>query len=204
MSHLDAMDGLTFETDRDGVIQGIGMHNWNAFAQQNGAPELDADAVIGRNLFDFIAGAQVQNQFRRIMDRISQDPNWTWILPFRCDSPGRQRNIRQSLKPIFTGAECTGFVFQAVEQNAQQRPPIGLYDFKRLRKLAQHDRHLPVVNMCSWCQRVQYAPLSGTNWLSAEDYYAAGGRSDVRINHVICEDCLDAAADAFLTDEVQH
>ncbi len=200
MSHLDAMDGLTFETDRNGIIQSIGTNNWNAFAMQNGAPELNADAVIGRNLFDFIEGVEVQNELRRIMERIAQDPNWAWVLPFRCDAPDRERNICQSLKPIFSGHVCTGFFFQSVEQHSQLRPPINLYDFKRLRKLAKEDSHLPVVQMCSWCQRV-HAVADGDNWISAEDYYAAGGRSEVRISHAICDECLETTADPFLTEE---
>jgi hypothetical protein len=200
MSHLEAMDGLTFETDRNGFIQCIGTSNWNAFAVQNGAPELDAVAVIGHNLFDFIEGAEVQDQLRRIMDQIAQNPNWSWVLPFRCDAPDRERGICQNLRPIFSGQKCTGFTFQSVEQYSRQRPPIDLYDFKKLRKLAKDGSDLPVIQMCSWCQRV-HSLGDGANWVSAEDYYVAGGRSEVRISHAICDDCLQSMADPFLTDE---
>ena len=82
--------------------------------------------------------------------------------------------------------------------HSQQRPPIGLYDFKRLQKLAKEDSDLPIVTMCSWCQRAQYAPTGGDDWVSAEDYYEAGGRSEVRIRHAICEDCFLTTADPFL------
>lgn len=203
MSHLETMEGVTFQTDRSGVIQAIGANNWNAFAVQNGAPELDADAVVGRSLFDFIEGAQVRSQFRQIMERIAQDPNWAWVLPFRCDAPDRERHIRQYLKPVFPNNVCEGFVFQSIEESTQQRPPIALYDFKRLGALARKDRRLPVLNMCSWCQRVQYAPAGGDGWISAEDYYAAGGRSEVSISHVICDDCLRTKADTFAAN-VNH
>ncbi|SHL29418.1 hypothetical protein SAMN05444414_1105 [Roseovarius marisflavi] len=204
MSHLEALAGLTFTTNRNAVIQSIGASNWNAFAMQSGAQELDADAVIGRNLFDFIAGAEVRNQYRRIMERVAADPNWVWVLPFRCDAPGRERHIRQSVKPIFSDHLCTGFIFQSVEQHSHQRPPIDLYDFKKLRNLAKEDQNLPVVTMCSWCQRVNYAPIVGDTWVSAEDYYAAGGRSKVQISHAICEDCLESTADGFLPDAEAH
>ncbi len=197
MSHLDTMDGLTFETDRVGIIRDIGATNWNAFAIENGAPEIAAEAVLDRNLFDFIAGTQVQDQLRHVMDRIALDPNWSWVLPFRCDSPDRKRNICQSLRPIFSENVCKGFIFQSVEQHSQQRPPIGLYDFKRLRKLAKNDNHLPVIRMCSWCQRVGSPTGHGDRWISAEDYYAGGGQSEVRINHAICEDCLETTLRLF-------
>lgn len=199
MSSLDAMDSLTFETDRNGIIRSIGENNWNVFAKENGASELNAEAVIGHNLFDFIEGTQVRNCLRKILERISQDPNWAWVLPFRCDAPDRQRTICQSLKPIFSDNVCTGFLFQSVEQHSQLRPPIGLYDFKTLQKLAKEDSHLPLVTMCSWCQSVQYAPVGGDDWVSAQDYYAAGGRSEVRISHAICEDCFITTAYPLLT-----
>ena len=194
MPHLETMEGINFQTDCSGIIQGIGTQNWNAFALQNGAPELTADAVIGRNFFDFVEGDEVQDQFRLIMERTSEDPNWAWVLPFRCDAPDRERHIRQVLKPVFEGEHCIGFLFQSVEQNAQQRPPMGLYDFKKLSKLAKEDRDLPLVTMCSWCQRVKMFRDDIETWMSAEDYYAAGGRSAVRISHAICDACLEATA----------
>jgi hypothetical protein len=197
MLDLDVMDGLTFETDRNGIIRGIGATNWNAFAFQNGAPEITAEAVLNCCLFDFIAGTQVQDQLRHVMDRIALDPNWSLVLPFRCDSPDRKRNICQYLRPIFSDHVCTGYIFQSIEQHSQQRPPIGLYDFKKSRKLAKDDNHLPVVTMCSWCQRVQSLPALEDQWITAENYYAAGGQSEVRISHAICDDCLETTLRLF-------
>ncbi len=200
MSHLDAMDSLAFETDRNGIIRSITENNWNVFSKENGAPELSAESVIGHNLFDFIEGTQVRNYLKQIIERIAQDPNWTWVLPFRCDAPDRKRTICQSLRPIFSENVCTGFIFQSVEQHSQHRPPIGLYDFKKLKRLAKDNSRLPIVMMCSWCQRVQYPPVGGDDWISAEDYYAAGGRSEVRISHGICEECFLTTADPLLTE----
>ena len=191
MSHLDALDGLVFETDRNGTIRAIGAHNWNSFAVENDAPELTSDAVIGRNLFSFVEGEQVRDQLKTILERISQDPNRAWVLPFRCDAPLRQRNVLQSLRPIFSGHVCDGFVFHSFQQFSWQRPPMGLYDFKRHIELAKQDPDLPVVTMCSWCQRVQFSPIGGANWITAEDYYSNGGRSEVRVTHGICEDCME-------------
>jgi hypothetical protein len=195
MSHLDAMDGLVFETDRNGIIRAIGENSWNSFAAQNGAPELSAEAVIGRNLFAFIQGEQVQDQIRRILERISHDPNWSWVLPFRCDAPDRRRNICQSLRPVFKGNDCTGFLFHSFYQYSWQRPPIGLCDFKRLQRLSKENNDLPSVMMCSWCQRVQSSEIAGGDWLSPEDYYAGGGCSDVRLSHGICDACLETTLD---------
>lgn len=140
----------------------------------------------------------MRDEYRRIMDRISQDPNWVWVVPFRCDAPARARHITQSVKPIFSDSTCTGFLFHAVEQTSQQRPPMDIYDFKKLRALAERNPNLPGVSMCSWCQRVQSSQTGAGIWMSAEDYYAAGGGSAVRITHSICDTCLATADDTFL------
>lgn len=195
------MDGLVFETDRTGIIRAIGENSWNSFASENGAPELSANAVIDRNLFDFIEGDQVRDQIRQILERISHDPNWAWVLPFRCDAPDRRRNICQSLRPVFKGNVCTGFLFHSFYQFSWQRPPIGLYDFKRLQRLAKENRDLPSVMMCSWCQRVQSSQVGEGNWISAENYYAGGGQSDVRLSHGICEECLETTLDPLPMQE---
>ncbi len=201
MTGLEQEHGLVFVTERDGTISDIGAKNWNAFAKQNGAPELQAERVIGRNLFDFIQGEQVRDQFHKVLDRISENPNWSWVLPYRCDSPERERAMCQSLRPIFSGDRCTGFIFHSVEQHSRRRPPIDLYDFKAIEKSARGDRTLPIVNMCSWCQRVRCPSVGGDDWLKAEDYYAAGGSSNVRLKHGICEECLETTIDPFLVLE---
>lgn len=198
MRDLDLEDGLVFVTERDGTISDIGAMNWNAFANENGAPELKAETVIGRNLFDFIQGEQVRDQFQKVLDRISDNPNWSWVLPYRCDSPERERTMCQSLRPLFSGDVCTGFIFQSIEQSTRLRPPIHLFNFRTIEQLAREDPNLPVVRMCSWCQRVQSETIGGGAWLDAEDYYAAGGRTNVRLSHGICEDCLEDAIDPFL------
>lgn len=183
------MDGIVFTTDREGVIQDIGENNWNLFASENGAPELMAEAIVGRCLFDFISGSQVRDALQRIMGRVSEDPNWSWVIPCSCDAPARKRHQRQCLRPVFSETDCVGFLFQTVEIGSQQRPPIGLFDFKRLRGFAEVGIERPTVLMCSWCQRVCYEPISMDNWISAEDYYAASGSSDVQLSHGICDDC---------------
>ena len=195
MSRLNAMDGLAFEIDCSGSILAIGENNWNSFASENGAPELNADAVIGSNLFSHIEGAQVRDQIRQILERISHHPHWAWVLPFRCDAPDRHRNICQTLRPVFKGNVCTGFIFHSHYQYSWKRPAIGLYDFKRLQRLARENHDLPSLIMCSWCQRIQPSEADGGSWISTETYIAWGGPSDVRLSHGICEECLETILD---------
>ncbi len=204
MSGLDALDGLAFETDRNGIIKAIGANNWDAFAMDNGAPELTSDAVIGRDLFGFIEGKQVRDQIGQILDWVSRYPNWAWVLPFRCDSPKCLRNILQSLRPIHSDGVCIGFVFHSFHQSSWPRPPMGLYDFKRHRELSTQEPNLPVVMMCSWCQRVQFFPIGGADWMSGEEYYSKGGRSEVQVSHGMCEECLETKLDPLPIDEGRY
>ncbi len=201
MTSFEHEQGLVFVTERNGTISDVGAMNWNAFAKENGAPELQAESVLGRNLFDFVQGEQVRDHLRKVLDRISENPNWSWVLPYRCDSPERERAMCQSLRPIFSADRCTGFIFHSFEQYSRQRPPIDLYNFKAIEKSARDDPSLPIVNMCSWCQRVQSESIGGDDWMKAEDYYAAGGRTNVQLNHVICEQCQETTFDPFLVPD---
>lgn len=189
-THLESLDGIAYVTDRQGVITAIGETNWTRFARENDASDLSAQSVLGRNLIDFVTGQEVRDQISAAMEHLAVDPRSRWVQPYRCDSPGRRRFMRQSITPIFFEQDCVGFVFQSIELWSEQRLPIELFDFRRMEQRAAEDPDLPLVTMCSWCQRVRFEPVTGARWMEAEDYYAAGGTSKVRLTHGVCEDCL--------------
>ncbi|NNK77315.1 MAG: PAS domain-containing protein [Litoreibacter sp.] len=193
-SHLEALEGITFMTDRDGVIMAIGARNWDAFCVDNGAPDLAASDVIGRNLFDYVSGKPVRAQIREALDKLAKSPENSWVMPFRCDAPGRQRHMRQSVTPVFRDRKCTGFFFQSIELASHDRPPIDLFDFKEMARKAANSSDLPLIKMCSWCQKVLFTPVTNDDWVEAEEYYAAGGSSNVRISHGICAPCAEKAS----------
>jgi hypothetical protein len=147
---LDALDGISYVISRDGTIGAIGATRWNDFACQNGGPELIDKCVIGRNLFEFVSGAEVQSQIRRILSELSTRRRPVFVLPMRCDAPAQLRNLRQSITPIFEANKCSSFLFQSVELHSCQRPSIDLYDFKAC---FRQDLSLPLIVMCSWCLR---------------------------------------------------
>lgn len=188
---LQALDGIAFLTDPKGRITAVGIENWNAFSRGNGAPELDAESVIGHKIFKFISGDKVKQQLRKTMQRISTIRDYRWVAPFRCDSPGCFRSMQQTVAPIFSAESCTGFIFQCIELQSYKRPPIDLFDFKAIARYAASDDSLPMVVMCSWCQRVRFESPGGKQWMEAEAYYAVGGSSKVSLSHSICEHCTD-------------
>jgi hypothetical protein len=192
-SDLEALDGISLATDVGGKIIAVGATNWNSFAVENGAPELLDRSVIGRSLFEFVSGADVQAKLRDVMRQLSVGTQRAWIMPFRCDAPGCRRNMRQSITPIYSTVTCQGFLLQSIELDSSHRPPIDLFDFREVEKRAAESTNLPTVLMCSWCQRIKCEHIAGNDWTEAEDYYAAGGRSRVRISHGICEGCAETA-----------
>ena len=59
-----------------------------------------------------------------------------------------------------------------------------------------HENDLPLLAMCSYCQRVAgSADQEEREWIAAENYYrrggsSRGGSSAVRISHGICPRCM--------------
>lgn len=193
--YLEALDGISFVTDLEGTITGIAPSNWNAFAAANDALELLDERVIGQNLFAFVSGRDVKSALQHIMKRVATGVHNRWAMEFRCDGPRCRRIMRQSITPVRESNTCIAFLFQSIELSTEERPMIDIFDFGEVERQAQQNPNLPTIAICSWCKRVRQDATSGTCWVEAEDYYAAGGRSRVRISHSICEDCFKTASD---------
>ena len=66
---LDAMDGIAYAVDAENRIVAVGRRRWDRFAVENGAPELRADSIIGRNLFEFVSGPELRQAYRDLADQ---------------------------------------------------------------------------------------------------------------------------------------
>ena len=91
---------------------------------------------------------------------------------------------------IAVGEVQSGFLFQSVILGEAHRPPIDLFDFAGPERLRAQTKDLPIVSMCSYCQKVKDSHHAAGERLEAEEYYA-GGTSKVQINHGICSRCYD-------------
>lgn len=194
---LDALDGTCFLTNVDGVIEAVGATQWNNFANSNGAPDLTNRSVINRSIFEYMTGTDVKAQISQVMNKVANGTCRAWVMPVQCDSPNRVRNLRQSITRVVSRGRCSALLFQTIELETSQRPPVNLFDFKELDRRAALETNLPTVKVCSWCQKVQHAMICGQAWLHGEDYYAKGGNSNVQITHGICEPCVDIIAHSF-------
>jgi hypothetical protein len=190
---LDALSGVAYVIDSRFRLAAVGQPKWRDFAVEGGAPGLaDGEALYGRNLFDFIAGEEVRDGYRHILDTLSRGHREGIVIPCRCDAPSLTRETLMGITALRSNAKTTGYLFHAMLCDTRSRPPMPLYDFAAARVQAPTDRR-PMVSMCSLCERIcrgDDCNTSSGGWVEAEAYYAGGGSSHVRISHTICPDCF--------------
>lgn len=189
---LEPFDGICYVTDLDGIIKSVGRTNWNAFSFENGAPNLTASDVIGKNVLSYISGEEIRDQISNILQQIASKKRLKWIMPYRCDSANRTRNMRLSITPISDQGKAVGFLFQSILLNENERPAIDLFDFVEKMEQLEKLRDLVIITMCGFCQKVKDTPNTKDKWVEAEAYYAMGGTSNVRVSHGICPSCYKA------------
>lgn len=187
---LDALTGIAYVTDLEGRIICVGRRGWRLFAVDNGAVDLaDADNFVGHNLFDFLAGEEVRTAYRRLLERLRLgEPQIS--LPCHCDAPGLVRDMRMTITALRQHRVLRGFLFQSITIAEHTRPPMRLFEFAR----PQNMESAPLIAMCSLCERVSPPEADcgdhAAPWLEAEQYYARGGSSHVRISHTVCPSCF--------------
>ncbi len=187
---LSALDGIVYLADPQGKIVAYGGQDWAPFAERNGATDLvSPDRVLGHDLFTFILGDEVRAFYRKRMDEILNGEERAIVLPTRCDAPHRMRELRLAMTPFRKGGRIEGILFHSTLLNEEERPPLSLYDFQAIRAHLTKRRPLPMLSLCSLCQKVR---LKGSDhWITGENYYRAGGPSEVQISHGLCDPCAD-------------
>jgi hypothetical protein len=154
---------------------------WLAFARENGATGLTSESVLGRPLWEFIAGRDVAALFRILLGEV-RDRQREVSLPFRCDAPAVRREMELELAPLPGG----GVEFRSHLTVRTPREPVALLDAK----VARAHWHLPI---CSWCKRIEVA---AGDWKDTEAGVRAlgllSGASMPRLLHTICPGCMAA------------
>ncbi len=163
--------------DRDNVITSVG-GDWDAFAESNDAASLCGSSVVGRSLFEFIAGEETQRIYRLLLHR-ARALDAPILVPFRCDSPAMRRHMRLEIEPLSERA----IEFRGVLVAAEPRP--------HLRLLARNaPRSDALLVSCSFCLRVH---LPEEEWVEAEDAVVRLGlltnERSSRLAHGICPAC---------------
>lgn len=151
---------------------------WLAFGRENGAPELTRDAVLGRCLWDFVAGDATRCLFEAIHAKVRSSGD-TAVIPFRCDSPRLQRHMR--LKITREGVDQ--LLYESVLLRVEPQPHLSLLDPRQARSDC-------VLTICSCCKR---ALLETQGWLGVDDVSVRLGLFDKpevpQIRYTVCPDC---------------
>ncbi len=185
---LDAIWGPAYLVDHAGRILLVGQRHWHSHVG-NAPGQPDPKSLIGRNLFEFISGGDVQALYRQILARIRSDPEHVWELDYRCDSPGMMRALRMTVSAV-TGAEPGSALFSSQVLREGQRPPLSIFEYDKAVSLT--DPSVPLLVICSICHRVLAQPGHEddvASWVEPEEYYRTGGSPHVSLSHGLGPAC---------------
>jgi hypothetical protein len=185
---LDALDGLAYVTDGEGVVLRVGEPHWDEFARSAGADRARASAVLGRSVFDVMAGEEVRAAYRALHRRVMDNPNGYVGFEYRCDAPDVARRMRMSISRLKGPDARVRLLYQSQVLSAVSRPWMSLYEPGRIVEWARTEAALPIVRMCGFCQQLAWPPDEG-GWVPPETYYHLGGPADVRVSHGVCPTC---------------
>lgn len=134
--------------------------------------------MLGRSLWDFVAGADLEKLQRMLVRRVRGEARGV-ELGFRCDAPGLRREMDIRIHP---SASRRLVIFRTSLLHKEQRPPQALLD-------PRAPRGERTVTMCGWCDRF----LVDGRWVEIEE---AAKQLDLflgermpRINHGVCPEC---------------
>ncbi len=174
----EAPSSFEYGVDEKDTIRSIS-DSWIDFARTNGAPQLTRDTVIGRSLWEYVAGDTTRDLYEVIFAQVRRRREER-VVPFRCDSPERFRFMQLVVAP----AGGAGLELRGILIREQARPYVPILDRLKPRSPGS----LP---MCSVCLRVQ---ILGTQWVEAAD---AVERLDLfdsarlpSLDYQVCADCV--------------
>jgi hypothetical protein len=174
---IDRRDDIVFVNDA-----------WTRFALDNEAPELVADFVLGRSLWDFVADATTRQLYAAVLRRVRSGSSVRF--PLRCDSPSVRRYLEMSVGP----REGATVQFETRLVAAETRPHQVLW-----KRATPSSTDLLLV--CGWCKRVNVS----SEWLEVEDALVHLNAFDhpqtPPVTHGICPRCVDAVLSALRTDD---
>jgi hypothetical protein len=163
---------VVYEIDSHDVITQTG-GEWVEFALANEAPEL-AHGVVGRSMWDFIAGPVTRQIYREMLVRVRGGE--VIAFTFRCDAPSIFRLMTMTIRAVQNGSVR----FESTLQAWGERRVSGTVTIPR------------VVRVCDWCSRI----CVDDEWRQPEfaisrlDMFA--GDDLPLISRGVCPTCADA------------
>lgn len=172
--HSDAI--VQYQVDRDDIIRFVSP-SWDHFARKNNGGEIFAAAILGRNIWDFVANVETRHIYQTIVAKMRAGQAST-RFPFRCDSADRRRFMQMEMKL----AADNGIEFVSEILREETRDPVLLLD-------QTAPRSGKYLTMCSWCKKIQTLG----EWLEVEDAIIAlnlfESTTMPQVSHSICDPC---------------
>ena len=167
---------VNYRIDRDDVIRFVSP-SWDYFAKKNNGGDILAAAILGRNIWDFVANVETRHIYQTIVANMRAGQA-SARFPFRCDSADRRRFMQMEMKL----ADDNGIEFVSEILREETREPVSFLD----KSTPRSEKYL---SMCSWCKKIETAGA----WLEVEDAIVALDlfKSTVmpQISHTTCDPC---------------
>lgn len=167
--------------DAEGSLRAIN-DEWVEFARENGARWLSRDYVVGRALWDFMAGRETRHLSRLLLETALKEGRRIRV-PYRCDSPGLCRFMEMEIVPAGGGL----VEFRSSILKVEQREPVLLLD-------PGAPRSGEFLTICSWCRRARVA----SRWVELDEAVKTLGlfssSSLPQLTHGICQECSELVA----------
>ena len=125
---------------------------WTRFALENDAPELAAQRILQRSLWDFVDDPTTRHIYTELISRVRHGRTVQFLL--RCDSPA----LRRYLQMTVTLADSSRVDFESLVVGVEPRPIQRIWDRRTIRTSAH-------VRTCAWCKRLDVR----NEWMEIED-----------------------------------
>ena len=152
---------------------------WNEFALANHSSKITADAIMHRNISDFIVDEDNLHIYEILIARVQRE-QIVLMFPFRCDAPDRRRYMQMEIFPV--SEKITGF--KSCTLREEPRPKVALLD-------PTTERTDEFLTICSWCKKIK---VDDNQWLEVEEAVSKLGLFEERhlpqLSHGICPVCF--------------
>ncbi|MDF1584358.1 MAG: hypothetical protein P1P78_13760 [Methyloprofundus sp.] len=162
---------IVYEIDESNIITTVNA-NWKAFAQANGAPELNDANVIGKPLLDFISGNVTKRFWINLLTHVRTD-NCSYSFCYRCDAPNLKRHMKLDIAPLGT------FNLRITSTLLHAKPRALQMDFKRAQQRSAHS-----IIRCSLCNKV----VHNKQWIEADELNR-GLKTTLDVTYGVCPVC---------------
>lgn len=184
-----ARPSIRYQLDAEDRILSV-CQNWREFAHRNGASNLELEMIVGRPIWEFVAGDEARH-LNSLLFATARASGRPVSFPFRCDAPDCRRYLRLEVRPLPDDA----LDVHAATVLEEPRPFVALLDDKTARSS-------DFLSICSWCKCVL---LPGGEWVEVETAVRRldlfGSHQLPQLSHGVCADC-ESRIDAEINAEI--